>query len=210
MKSSTSRDNIILLSNGAASTADLDLARRTVIDGGVIIYPAGTVYGIGGNGLDPAVARRIAAIKGRDRTSFILLCDGIESAVMLGSEWPQSALGLVKRHWPGPLTVVVPASDMVPVDLRAADGTVAIRVDAHPFSRTLAAVTGCPLISTSANISGKPPATSWAEVDQSLLDACDLFVVDHGVIGGIPSTLVAFKDGQTIVLRHGAIPGELL
>ncbi|HNU67677.1 MAG TPA: L-threonylcarbamoyladenylate synthase [Myxococcota bacterium] len=210
MKSSTYGAKTVLLSNGTATAEDLERVRRTVVDGGVIVYPAGTVYGIGGNGFDPAVAQRIARIKGRDRTSFILLCDRLESALALGAIWPRAAMDLAARHWPGPLTLVVPASDPVPSYLRAADGTVAIRVDAHPFSRALASAAGCPLISTSANFSGRPPATSWAEVEQTLLDACDLFVVDHGIIDGITSTLVSFKDDRPVVLRHGAIPEDLL
>lgn len=195
-----------------AGTGEVDRAAEIVRNGGVIIYPTSTLYGIGGNGLDPSVADRVRNIKNRSDASFILLAADVESALNLASDVPPKAAELARRFWPGPLTMVLPAAANVPAAVKGPDGTVAVRVDAHPFTRALAGASGWPIISTSANVSGEPPAVCADEVDWRLVAASDMFVAENPgeTPLGLPSTIVSFDNNRPVVLRQGAIPGEQL
>lgn len=197
-----------------ANPGELGRAADVVRNGGVILYPTSTLYGIGGNGLDPAVAARVRNIKNRADTSFILLAADIDSGLALCRDVPPKAVDLARRFWPGPLTLVLPAADIVPAQVRGPGDTVAVRVDAHGFTRALAAETGYPIISTSANLSGERPATGSEDVDPRLVAASDIFVIDDATgreaALGQPSTIVGFSGNEPLVLRQGAISGDML
>lgn len=180
----------------------VDVVRR----GGVLLHPTSTLYGFGGNALDPAVVARVRRLKGGRETPFLVLVPDAEVAWSLASQVPRAAQQLASRFWPGPLTVVLPASDQVPPHLVGPDGTVAVRVEAHPFARALAAATGVPILSSSANRSGEPPPSAPDEVSRDLLLACDLFIEDPRVLEGRPSSVVRVRDDRVEVLREGAIP----
>ncbi len=184
---------------------DVARAADRVQKGGVIVYPTSTLYGIGGDATDPAVAKRIRHIKGGHAAPFVLLAASIEDAFALTSDVPETARTLAARHWPGPLTLVLPASDRLPVEVTGPDGTVAIRVDPHPFPRELATATGRPLISTSANLAGEDAPGTADDVSPDIVGTCDLFVVDPAPLGGRPSTLVRVVGGRVEVLREGAL-----
>jgi len=197
-----------------AGVNEVQRAAAVVREGGVILYPTSTLYGIGGNGFDASVAARIRNIKNRQDTSFILLAADIESGLALGRGIPEKARELATRFWPGPLTLVMPAADQVPGEIRGPGDTVAVRVDGHRFTTELAAAAACPIISTSANISGERPAARFNEVDRRLIAAADIFVVDDDDVRdgpiGLPSTIVGFSNGEPVVLRQGAISGDEL
>lgn len=179
-----------------------DLVRR----GGVIVHPTSTLYGLGGDAFDPDVVARVRGLKGGRVSPFLVLVQSAEAAWSLVAEVPDIACRLASRFWPGPLTLVLPASDRVPAHLVGPGGTVAVRVDAHPFARALAAGAGVPILSSSANRSGEAPATTAEEVSRDLVLAGDLFVCDGGPLAGRPSTVVRVHGGRVEVLREGAIP----
>lgn len=187
---------------------NVERAADRVRRGGVIVYPTSTLYGIGGDATDPSVADRIRGIKGGRASPFVLLAASPEDAFALAADVPATARELARRHWPGPLTLVLPAASHVPAATVGPGHTVAVRVDPHPFPRALAKAAGCPLISTSANpAGGEAPGTAEA-VAPDIVGACDLFVVDPGPLGGRPSTLVRVDDGRITVLREGALPAS--
>lgn len=189
---------------------EIEKVAAIIRNGGVIVYPTATLYGIGGSGFNAEVAARIRGIKQRQDTSFILLAADLESALALAIDVPPKAIELGRRFWPGPLTMVLAASSLVPQAMRGPNDTVAVRVDAHPFTRALATAAGCPLISTSANLSGEPPAATAGDVDSRIIEACDMFVIDAAPAGGLPSTLVAFENNIPVILRQGALSGDQL
>lgn len=190
-----------------ATTEELDRAARIVRNEGVILYPTSTLYGIGGSGLSERVATRVRNIKNKPDTPLILLAADTENALELGRNIPEAARALAQRFWPGPLTLVFPAADLIPTGLRGPGDTIAVRVDPHPWTRALCARAGCPLISTSANISGEPPPATATEVDPRLIAASDMFVIDDASNGaiGLPSTIIGFFNGEPVVIRQGAI-----
>ncbi len=185
--------------------ADVARAADVVRRGGVLLHPTSTLYGFGGNALDGAVVARVRRLKGGRDSPFLVLVPDAEAAWALASRVPPAARRLASRFWPGPLTLVLSASDRVPPHLVGPGGTVAVRVDAHPFTRALAAAAGVPLLSSSANRSAEPPPSTPDEVSRDLVLACDLFIEDHRALQGRPSSVVRVRDDRVEVLREGAV-----
>jgi L-threonylcarbamoyladenylate synthase len=172
--------------------------------GGLLIYPTETLYALGGCALDAAAAGRVREAKGRaDDKALPLIAAGLEQVRGLCSEWPEVAARLAARFWPGPLTLVLPASPDVPLPVTAGGNTVAVRVPGRSLPRRLCQAAG-PLVSTSANRSGAPPATRCLDALAALGSAASL-ALDGGECTGAPSTIVDLSAGAPRVLREGAI-----
>lgn len=172
--------------------------------GEIVVLPTDTVYGVGAR---PETAAAIFDLKSRPRDKALPVLGS--DVVQLGevAELDDSARALAAEHWPGPLTLVVRRNPAFTADLGGIDdGTVAIRVPAHPIALEVLRATG-PLAVTSANLSGEPPATTYE-------DACalapELVCLDGGTCGGLPSTVLSLV-GEPRILREGALPpGPLL
>ena len=138
----------------------LSLAVRTLAAGGVLAYPTEAVWGLGCNPLDPAAVNRLLALKGRPVAKGLILIaadlEALEPFVLLDA--PLRAR--VEATWPGPVTWLLPARPRVPPWLRGRHATLAVRIPAHPPARALCRAWGGPLVSTSANPAGRPPARS--------------------------------------------------
>jgi len=172
--------------------------------GGLIVYPTETLYAVGGAGLDPAAARRARLAKGRpDDKPLPLIVADAETARGLCRSWPAAADALAGRFWPGPLTLVLQASPRVPVEVTAGTGTVALRVSGLPLARAISRAAG-PLVSTSANRAGEPPATTCGEALLAVGSAVAL-ALDGGACTGAPSTIVDLSGDRPALLREGAV-----
>jgi L-threonylcarbamoyladenylate synthase len=172
--------------------------------GGLVVYPTETLYAVGGAGLDPEAARRARLAKGRpDAKPLPLIVADAETARGLCRSWPAAAEALAGRFWPGPLTLVLPASTRVPDEVTAGTRTVALRVSGLPLARALSRAAG-PLVSTSANRAGEPPATTCAEALAAVGSAVAL-ALDGGACAGAPSTIVDLSGDRPALLREGAI-----
>ena len=154
--------------------------------GGIIAYPTEGVYGLGCNPLDPAAIRRIMALKGRSTAKgFILIAaDFAQIEPFLVCQDPL----LVERvlpSWPGPVTWVVPAAPWVPAWLRGKRSGLAVRVTAHPVAAALCRWFGGPLVSTSANRSGRPPARNVLAVRKHFRTKDVMLIAGHtgGAVG---------------------------
>ncbi len=179
--------------------------------GGVLIYPTETVYGLGGDGLDPVVRERIERAKGRspDKPLPLIAADGA-MVEALGVVYSPLAARLAERFWPGPLSLVLPLEASAPARAAAPEGTVAVRVPASSVARELARLVGRPLFATSANLAGRPPAMAVEELDMALLRGVDL-VLDGGPLPfSLPSTVVDVTGPHPRVLRSGAVGTEAL
>ena len=178
-----------------AAPDSLDVAARVLNAGGVVVIPTDTVYGLAAHPSFPDAVERLSAIKGRAaKKPIALLAADAASIAQFGAAVPEA---LAKR-WPGALTVVVAAADG-----RATEG---FRIPDHAWTRELLRRCGGVLRVTSANLSGRRPAT---DAPQALADvglSADL-VVDDGVSpGGVPSTVVRVAaDGSDEILREGAV-----
>ncbi len=172
--------------------------------GGLLVYPTETLYALGARALDGAAADRVRAAKGRaDDKPLPLVAGDVEQARRLCAEWPAEAARLAARFWPGPLTLVLRAAGVVPSAVTAGTGTVAVRVPGRALPRSLCAAAG-PLVSTSANRAGEPPATRCADAVDAVGAAVGL-ALDGGTCAGAPSTIVELGPGGPRFLREGAI-----
>lgn len=180
-----------------------------VRNGGVIIYPTETVYGLGCDPCQPAAVTRVREIKGRAADLPMLAVTHDWEAV---EHWfatiPHLLSPLMVHEPPLAVTVVLEASDAAPAGLVSREGTVAVRRTSDAAAAQLAAACGGAILSTSANRSGEPPATRFADLDPAIVSAVDV-LVDAGVpLAGTPSTLVAVRDGRLVILREGAVPSD--
>src|SRR6267154_1547975 len=190
----------------AQSPGDLDEAASLLRAGGLVAFPTETVYGLGGLALEPLAVRAIYAAKGRPPTNpLIVHVLGEKEARPLCARWPLEARQLVARFWPGPLTLVLPRTDIVPDEVTAGGPTVAVRAPSHPAARALMGRIGAPLAAPSANRAEHVSPTTAAHVLRDLNGRIDA-VVDGGRCPfGIESTVISL-DGPPRLLRAGAIP----
>ena len=183
--------------------------------GGVLAYPTETVYGFGG-AVDHDSVERLVKLKRRPPAKpFLLLIAGSEMLTRLGLHLTSSAARIAARHWPGPVTLVLPGGERrVPARLRGPEGGVAVRWTPHPGLTRLIQAYGDPITSTSANLPGVPPAMSATEILQQWGDAIArgrLRVLDAGTLSpSSPSTVIDCTGPRPRVIRPGAIPASAL
>lgn len=189
-------------------TISLSDAAARIQEGGVVAFPTETVYGLGANALDAAAVAKIFELKGRPRTSpLIVHVSSIEMAKKYAAEWPPVAEDLARRHWPGPLTIVVKKSSAIPDIVTAGLGTVGLRMPSHDLALKLIELAGVPIAAPSANRFTHLSPTTAQHVADEFGDAVE--ILDGGPCQvGIESTVVSVVDGQLTLLRPGMISIE--
>lgn len=174
---------------------------RLLQSGGIGLLPSDTIYGLSCLALDETAVKRLHQLKGRpENKPFVILISDSAQLAKLRIDLSESTP--VLRYWPGSLTFVCPAPK-APNWLHMGTGTLAVRQPDKPELCDLIAETG-PIISTSANISGKNPASSIKGAQKYFGDKLD-FYVDIGPVHGKASTIVQPKLGKLEVLRQGAV-----
>ncbi|WP_432487580.1 L-threonylcarbamoyladenylate synthase [Kineococcus sp. SYSU DK018] len=188
----------------------LAAAENAVKRGEVVVLPTDTVYGVGADAFSPAAVRKLLEAKGRGRdmpppvlVPEVRTVDGLASAV------PFAVRELMDAFWPGALTIVCRAQPSLTWDLGETRGTVALRMPLHPVALELLKRTG-PLAVSSANLSGRPAATTVQEAVDQLASSVRVYL-DGGLSPkGAPSTIVDASDGALRILRVGALSEEEL
>lgn len=173
--------------------------------GGVVAYPTDTFYGLAADPRNPHAVARLFAIKGRQEGQAIPLIAADAAQAAQAAEFDERALRLARAFWPGPLSLVLPVRTVVAREVRAEDGTVAVRVPASDIAQAIARAYGFCITATSANLSGEPPATSAAVVSTTLGGTVDLVIDGGDTPGGTASTLVDVRDETPRLVRAGAI-----
>ena len=177
-------------------------AVRVLARGGLVALPTETVYGLCADSRNPTATQRLYALKGRDpRQACAFLLPDPEAAVSLAKELPRSARRIMRRLWPGPITLVVAGKE---------ERLVGLRLPETPLAREIARASATPLLLTSANRSGQPAALNAAGVRQALGDDLDLLLDGGRTPGGKSSTVVRCDRKRFALLRDGAISGEEL
>ena len=175
--------------------------------GKLVAFPTETVYGLGANALDAAAVDRIFAAKGRPLTSpLIVHVDSVDMARELVTRWPAAAEILAAKHWPGPLTLVLPKQARIPDIVTAGLPTVGLRVPAHPLALELIRRAGVPIAAPSANRFGQLSPTTAEHVRKSLGDAVDLILDGGSTSVGIESAVLSLAGDRPVLLRPGVIP----
>ncbi len=184
-------------------------AARIVAQGGLVVYPTDTVYGLGTNPLDEEAVRRLFQAKRRPPGKPVpILVSSLRAAERI-AVLSDVARRLAERFWPGPLTIVVPARPGLPCVVTGCTGRVGVRMPAHDVALELIEASGGVLVGTSANISGRPSPRTAEEAIRELGDRVDV-VIDAGPTpGGVPSTVVQVEeDGSIRLIRRGPISLE--
>lgn len=192
-----------------ASSPQLGAIRRASSEirrGRVVAARTDTLYGLLADASNEAALRRVFRAKGRPESKpILLLVDSEAQLARLASHFPPEFAALARAFWPGPLTMVLPASSRVPSLVTAGSGTVAVRQPASPLVRCLARHGGCALTGTSANRSGRMGARSADEVASQLRFRVPL-VLDSGRVGEPePSTIVDLTAELPRILRQGRV-----
>lgn len=184
-------------------------AITTLREGGVVAFPTETAYGLAADPTDAKAVRRIYRMKGREGRKAMPLIAGTVQDIEAVALVPQRLKDIAARHWPGPLTVVVPLRESVRHTFATSSaGTVAIRIPGLSLPRTLAGVFGAPLTATSANRSGRPASYSGAAVKREFAksaDAPDLLLDAGALPERASSTIVSLKHDKISVVRQGAV-----
>lgn len=155
---------------------DFRQALETLQHGGIILYPTDTVWGIGCDARNEEAVRKIFALKQReDAKSMLCLLDEPGKLQGYVAEVPSMAWDLIELTTK-PLTIIYPGAQGVAPSLKAADGSLGIRITREPFTHDLCARLHAPIVSTSANISGEPAARTFDEVSEAILSGVDYVV----------------------------------
>ena len=201
--------NTLYLSATEASTAST--AANIIKNGGLVAIPTETVYGLGANGLDPVAVKKIFEAKGRPQDNPLILHIADASALdTLCHHIPDSAYALAAAFWPGPLTMVLPARDIVPLSTRAGLPSVAVRCPDSDITRDIIRLSGVPVAAPSANISGKPSTTTAEHVRNDHDGRIDCIVDGGACRVGVESTIVDLTETPPRLLRPGGITPEEL
>ena len=186
-------------------------AGKILKEGGLVAFPTETVYGLGGNALDPAASMKIYAAKGRpsDNPLIVHIAD-LKDLARITTEIPEGAQILAKKYWPGPLTMILPKADVVPKETTGGLDSVAVRFPSDRIAQELIKAAGGFVAAPSANTSGRPSPTMAEHVEEDLGDAIEM-IIDGGQVGiGLESTIVDFTEDVPVVLRPGYISLEML
>lgn len=197
------------------------LARTAIGRGELIVMPTDTVYGIAADAFSPAAVQRLLDAKGRGRSSPPpVLIPSTDALDALAETVPDEVRALVDAFWPGGLTVILPARSSLAWDLGDAHGTVALRMPAHRVALMVLGETG-PLAVSSANLTGRPPASTSAQARDDLGERVSLYLND-GRVGGehdgaadpsstiVDATGLLVPGGTLRIVRHGVIGDEAI
>jgi L-threonylcarbamoyladenylate synthase len=172
----------------------------------VVAIPTDTFYGLAANPFDAAAVEKVFAIKDRPGANpLLLLIDSVQMAVALSTSLPPLFHTMAKRFWPGPLTIVVDASPLLPEIVTAGTGTIGLRLPKAEVPVALVRKAGFPITATSANRSGEPPCVSAQEVERTLGEHLKLILDAGPGHSNQPSTVVRVTSGKWEVLREGVI-----
>lgn len=180
-------------------------ALKVILDGGIVLYPTDTIWGIGCDATNTEAIKKIFALKQRDEAkSMIILLDTENKLESYIQEVPSIAYDLIE-YAENPLTLIMPGAKNISPALVAADGSVGIRIAKHDFCQQLIQRLRRPLVSTSANISGQPSPQTFDEVDQAIINGVDYVVnlEQHSTEKKKPSTIMRLNpDGQFEFIRR--------
>ena len=185
-------------------------AAALIRDGGLVVFPTETVYGLGGNGLMADAARKIYAAKGRPSDNPLIIHIAHPEDAEKYAHTSEIYYKLAKEFMPGPLTVIMPKKDCIPLSVTGGLESVAVRCPSHPIAHELIKNAGVPIAAPSANISGRPSPTDAKYVVEDMNGRVDM-IIDGGECEiGLESTIVKVDGDSLTLLRPGGITYDAL
>lgn len=188
---------------------ELKEAAEVIKQGGIVIFPTETVYGIGTNGVDSKAIEKLYKIKERPYHKPIsLLVSDIHMVNLVAKDITNLEYKLMEKFFPGPLTMILKKRDIVPDILTAGQNTIGVRIPSGKIARKLIEYVGKPIATSSANISGKPSKTNMKNMMKEFKEQVDYFIDSGESEIGIASTVIQVIDGIPNILREGSISIE--
>ncbi|HJA92528.1 MAG TPA: threonylcarbamoyl-AMP synthase [Candidatus Eisenbergiella merdipullorum] len=200
-----------VLDGSSGDAEKLEKAGEILKAGGLVAFPTETVYGLGGDALNPTSSRKIYAAKGRpsDNPLIVHICRFSDLEKIAWDPDGKAAL-LAEAFWPGPLTMILKKKDIVPPETTGGLSTVAVRFPSHPAALGMIDAAGGFVAAPSANTSGKPSPTSAQYVAEDMDGKIDM-ILDGGDVGiGLESTIVDLTEDEPMILRPGYVTQEML
>ena len=175
-------------------------------NGGIVVFPTETVYGIGTNGLNKEAISKLYEVKKRPTTKPIsLLVSSINMVDMVAQDITDMEYKLMEKFFPGPLTIILKKKSIVPDNLTNNTDTIGIRMPDNIIARKLIEYANVPIATPSANISGKPSGTNINTIMNDFKDKVDYYIDGGKSKIGIGSTIVKIENGYPLILREGSI-----
>lgn len=194
----------------SSDNEDIKKAAEIIKQGGIVAMPTETVYGLAADALNGNAVRKIFEAKGRPMDNpLIVHISDISQIYQLVKEFPQRAEILAENFWPGPLTIILPKSDIIPDEVSAGLDTVAIRFPSHETAQRLISLSA-PLAAPSANLSGSPSPTTLRHVRDDMNGRIDAIIDGGDCEVGVESTVVTLAEDIPTLLRPGGITAEQL
>lgn len=189
----------------------LQEAGNIIKNGGLVAFPTETVYGLGGDALNRESSKKIYAAKGRpsDNPLIIHICN-IEDLKPIVEEIPEDVFRLAEAFWPGPLTIIMKKSGLVPTETTGGLNTVAVRMPSHPVALKFIEYAGGYVAAPSANVSGRPSPTKAKYVIEDMTGRIDMILDGDGIDIGLESTIVDMTGEIPEILRPGYITKDML
>ena len=188
---------------------ELKIPAKIIKEGGIVIFPTETVYGIGTNGLNKEAIKKLYEVKQRPLNKPIsLLVSNIEMVNQVAKNISKLEYKIMQNFFPGPLTIILEKKDIVPDILTANTNTVGIRMPSGEIARKLIEYAGVPIATPSANISGKPSGTNIKDIQKDFDGKVDCFIDNGESKLGIPSTIIRVINDEVHILRQGSISME--
>ena len=202
---------IIKIDENRIELADIEAAGDVIRRGGLVAFPTETVYGLGGNALDPKASEKIYAAKGRPSDNpLIVHIYRIEDLYEVAENVSDDARKLADKFWPGPLTMIFNKKDIVPKETTGGLDTVAVRMPSNGIAAEFIRASGGFVAAPSANLSGRPSPTSAEHVIEDMDGRIDMIIDGGSSVIGLESTIVDMTGDVPMILRPGYINGEMI
>lgn len=188
-----------------------DDIKKTLQHGGNVIFPTETVYGIGAYAFSEKGIKGIYKVKGRPSDNpLIMHVNHVDDVLNYTIDHKPYVDELIKRFWPGPMTIVLKKKSIVPTYITGGLDTVGIRIPNHLIARKVIDIAGVPICAPSANISGRPSATLFEHVIEDFKDKVDIIIDGGKTNAGLESTVIDATHEYPIILRPGMITKEMI
>ena len=201
---------IVIIDENIIDIKDIEEAGRIIREGGLVAFPTETVYGLGANALDSNAVKKIFEAKGRPQDNPLIIHVADFEIGNFVQEIPAIAENLMKNFWPGPLTIILKKSKLIPDITSAGLDSIAIRMPCNTIARELIKSAGVPIAAPSANISGRPSPTEVSRCIEDLSGKIEYILGGHICEIGLESTIVDCSVYPPCVLRPGGITLDML
>ncbi len=204
------KTKVVMLSEKAPDENVIKEAGKVIRDGGLVAFPTETVYGLGANALDREAVAKIFEAKGRPQDNPLIIHVGDYNINPYVKNIPTVAKKIMNKFWPGPITIILEKTDLIPEVTSANLSTVGVRMPQNSIAVNLIKASGVPIAAPSANISGRPSPTDMESCVEDLEGKVDYILGGENSIVGVESTIVDCTVSPICILRPGAITLEML